>query len=300
MAKLFFFHSVMNAGKTSILLNVRYTYMEHGDRVMVFTSAADDRSGIGKIRSRSGGEAEAHALVPEDNVFELVREAHEEENVAAVLVDEVQFLTPEQIRQMSDIADYLDIPVMAYGLMNNAYGKLFSPAVETLLALADQFDRIKQICHCGRKATMILKYNADGSVVRDGEVVETGGESRYVSVCRRHWKSGDIGRRMRKAVFDAGFGPKVVCMTCNTKFPVVFDDIEQGDGCAAKLIGNTVSGYFGSAVADGCEHRFVGPVPQRARQGVICDECLRGFIAEGSLERVYGLFEDEEFEVVSG
>lgn len=284
MAKLFFNYSCMNAGKSSLLLNVRHTYVEeHGKRVLLFTSAADDRSGLGKIKSRDGKEADAIALTADDDIFQIVRSAHDISEISAVLVDEVQFLTPEHVRQMSDIADDLDIPVMAYGLKNNAFGTLFSPAVETLLALANEFNAIKQICHCGSKATMILKYNPDGSVVRDGEVVETGGESRYVSVCRRHWKSGDIGPKARRAVFEAGYGTRVVCQTCKTPFPAIFNDPEQAIGCAAKVDGDTVAGYYGSTVADGCSFRFTDGRPESVGEGVICDSCLRGFIAEGKL-----------------
>jgi thymidine kinase len=296
MAKLFFSYSVMNAGKSTQLLNVAYTYRDHGGRVLLFTSAKDDRSGLGKIKARGGNEADAHALRPEENVFEIVREAHDEEDVAAVLVDEVQFLTPQQITQMSDIADFLDIPVMTYGLKNNIFGELFSPAISTLLALANEFNEVKQICHCGSKATMILKYNPDGSVVREGEVVETGGESRYISVCRPHWKDGDIGPRARKAVFEAGFGPRVSCRTCGNEFPTLFGDIEQAYGCAAKLSAvGTVSGYYGSTVADMTELKFDGPVPESAKRGVICDDCLRRYIADGSLKKVvYDVLDDEQ------
>ena len=293
MAKLFFNYSVMNAGKSTQLLNVRYTYIDHGGRVLLFTSAVDDRSGVGMVKARGGGEAEAYALTPEDNIFDIVSASHEEQEVSAVLVDEVQFLTAEHVMQMSDVADYLDIPVMAYGLKNNSLGTLFSSAVEALLALANEFNEIKQICHCGSKATMILKYNPDGSIVREGAVVETGGESRYMSVCRPHWKEGNIGPRNRKAIFDAGYGMRVTCQTCGNQHPVIFDDIEQGNDCAARVTGDRVSGYYGSAVADGCTFKFVGGIPTNARQGVICDPCLRKFIADGSLVKTSSWFEGE-------
>ena len=288
MAKLHFHYSVMNAGKTKQLLSVRHNYLEHGGKVLLFTSARDDRTGVGMVSSRIGIAAEAIPLSPEHDILDIVGREAGREPVTAVLVDEVQFMTPEQVYQMSEIADRLDILVMAYGLKNNAFGKLFSPAVAELLALANDIKEIKQVCHCGSKATMILKYNPDGSVVRDGEVVEIGGESRYVSVCRPHWKAGNIGPKARKAVYDAGYGTRVQCRTCGNSHPALFDDPEQASGCAAQLNGLTVTGYYGSAVADGCEFVFAGGVPDGVRQGVICDACIRERIADGSLGRVSG------------
>ena len=299
MAKLHFNYSTMNAGKSAQLLSVRHNYIENGGKVLLFTSALDDRSGTGKIASRMGIEADAYALGADENIFDIVSSSHDEAPITAVLVDEVQFMTADHVHQMSDIADYLDIPVMAYGLKNNAFGKLFSPAIEKMLALANEFNLIKTVCHCGSKATMILKYNPDGSVVRDGEVVETGGESRYISVCRPHWKAGNIGPRARRAVFEAGYGTRVQCRTCGTYHQAVFDDDEQGNGCAAKLAGTKVYGYYGSAVADGREYAFARGIPQGVQQGVICDACLRKHIEDGSLQPSVdvlseGDFEDEE------
>ncbi|MCZ7861456.1 thymidine kinase [Agrobacterium salinitolerans] len=293
MAKLHFNYSVMNAGKSAQLLLVRHNYIENGGKVLLFTSAKDDRSGVGKVSSRVGIEAEAYPLTSEENIFNIVEESHAESDVTAVLIDEVQFMTPEQVVQMSDIADYLDIPVMAYGLKNNAFGKLFSPAIEEMLALANEFNLIKTVCHCGSKATMILKYNPDGSIVRNGEVVETGGEGRYISVCRPHWKEGNIGPRARQTVFDAGYGTRVVCQTCESAFPAIFDDPEQAGDCAAKLAGNSIVGYYGSTVADGCEFKFAAGVPTEAKQGVICDACIRNFLGQGKLLRVSSFFDND-------
>lgn len=283
----------MNAGKSAQLLLVRHNYIENGGKVLLFTSAKDDRSGVGKVSSRVGIEAEAYPLTSEENIFNIVEESHGEAEVTAVLIDEVQFMTPEQVVQMSDIADYLDIPVMAYGLKNNAFGKLFSPAIEEMLALANEFNLIKTVCHCGSKATMILKYNPDGSIVRNGEVVETGGEGRYISVCRPHWKEGNIGPRARQTVFDAGYGTRVVCQTCESAFPAIFDDPEQAGDCAAKLAGNSIVGYYGSTVADGCEFKFAAGVPAEAKQGVICDACIRNFLGQGKLLRVSSFFDND-------
>lgn len=283
----------MNAGKSAQLLLVRHNYIENGGKVLLFTSAKDDRSGVGKVASRVGIEAEAYPLTPEENIFELVQDSHAESDVTAVLIDEVQFMTPEQVIQMSDIADYLDIPVMAYGLKNNSLGKLFSPAIEEMLALANEFNLIKTVCHCGSKATMILKYNPDGSIVRSGEVVETGGEGRYISVCRPHWKEGNIGPRARQAVFDAGYGTRVVCQTCESVFQAIFGDPEQAGDCAAKLSGKTIEGYYGSTVADGCVFEFANGVPADAKQGVICDACISKFLEQGKLLRVSSFFDND-------
>jgi thymidine kinase len=198
MAKLHFLFSVMNAGKTTHLLQVRHNYVENGGHVLLFTNVVDNRFGIGKVRSRIGIEADAIPLRQDDAVGAIVAAEHARLPVTAVLIDEVQFMTADQIRQLAWIVDELKVPVMAYGLKNNVYGTLFSEAIVTLMALADQFQEIKQLCHCGRKATMILKYNRDGAAVRSGEVVEIGGEGRYVSVCRPHWTAGDIGSAARQ------------------------------------------------------------------------------------------------------
>jgi thymidine kinase len=198
MAKLHFLYSVMNAGKTTHLLQVRYNYIENGGHVLLFTSVVDDRFGVGKVRSRIGIEADAISLKKEDAIDAIVAAEHAERPVTVVLIDEVQFMTAEQICQLAWIVDELNIPVMAYGLKNNAYGVLFSDAIATIMALADDFQEIKQLCHCGRKATMILKFDRNGEPVRSGEVIELGDESRYVSVCRRHWTKGDIGPAARQ------------------------------------------------------------------------------------------------------
>lgn len=202
MAKLFFFYSVMNAGKSTQLLSVEWNYRQNGGRALLFTSAIDDRFQVGKITSRIGLEADAYPLKSDENLAEIVAQEQERGPVTAVLIDEVQFMTPEQIRQAVRVVDELDIPVMAYGLKNNFAGELFSPAIALLMALADQFQEIKQVCHCGRKATMILRYDGNGDVVRSGEVVEVGGEGRYVSVCRKHWTAGEIGPAARRLIAE--------------------------------------------------------------------------------------------------
>ena len=198
MAKLHFLYSVMNAGKTTHLLQVRHNYVENSGHVLLFTSPIDDRFGVGKVKSRIGIEADATVLRKDEAINAIVAAEHARRKVTAVLIDEVQFMTAEQVRQLAWIVDELGIPVMAYGLKNNVYGTLFSEAIQTMMALADDFQEIKQLCHCGRKATMILKYDRNGEAVRSGPVVEIGGEGRYVSVCRPHWTAGDIGPAARQ------------------------------------------------------------------------------------------------------
>lgn len=202
MAKFHFFYSVMNAGKSTHLLQAAHNYSADGRNVLLFTSAIDDRSGVGVISSRIGLSAQATAVSTTDNLLEIVREMHDLQGVQAVLMDEVQFMEPEHIRQASEIVDELNIPVMAYGLKNNALGTLFSPSIVEVLALADQITELKQICHCDRKATMILRYDRKGFIDRTGPVVEVGAESRYVSVCRRHYKLGDIGPAAKRLILE--------------------------------------------------------------------------------------------------
>ncbi|QFU15186.1 thymidine kinase [Microvirga thermotolerans] len=198
MAKLHFIYSVMNAGKTTHLLQVRHNYIENGGHVLLFTSLIDDRFGVGKVRSRIGLEADAIPVRKTDDIAAIVAAEHAEKPVTAVLIDEVQFMTADQVRQLAWIVDELNVPVMAYGLKNNVYGTLFSDAIATIMALAQDFQEIKQLCHCGRKATMILKFDPNGEAVRFGPVIEIGGENRYVSVCRPHWTAGDIGPAARQ------------------------------------------------------------------------------------------------------
>jgi thymidine kinase len=285
MAKLYFYHSVMNAGKSSDLLRARYSYLENGFKVMLFSSVLDNRSGVGVVSSRDGKSAPAYPIGQDENIFDLVEAANGQDHVHVVMVDEVQFMTAEQIVQLSDIVDRLGIVVMTYGLKNNYQGDLFGPAVQKLLAVANEIREVISTCHCGRKAIMILKYNMDGSVVRDGEVVETGGESRYVSVCRPHFKSETLGPVAERKIADHANPLKVVCRTCSGRFKMIFDDIEQAMDCAAMVEGNGVSGYYGSRIADGRSFLFEKGRPHTVAEGVICDACIQTRIDDGTLVR---------------
>jgi thymidine kinase len=187
MSKVYFYYSAMNAGKSTVLLQSSYNYRERGMRTLLFVPALDTRAGQGRIESRIGLASEAVTLEPADDLLERVRREHAAEPVACVLVDEAQFLTGAQVRQATDVADTLRIPVLCYGLRTDFQGRLFPGSAE-LLALADNLTELKTICHCGRKATMNLRVGADGKAVREGAQVEIGGNDRYVAMCRRHFK----------------------------------------------------------------------------------------------------------------
>ncbi len=189
MAKLYFYYSSMNAGKSTMLLQSSYNYRERGMHTLLLVPAIDNRAGVGRIQSRIALAAEADAFAPADNLLERVRAEHAARPLACVLVDEAQFLSRDQARQLSDVVDALDIPVLCYGLRTDFQGNLFEGSA-ALLAWADTLTEIKTICHCGRKATMVLRLDAAGRAVREGAQIEIGGNDRYVSVCRRHFKEG--------------------------------------------------------------------------------------------------------------
>ena len=188
MAKVYFYYSAMNAGKSTVLLQSSYNYQERGMRTLIFAPAIDDRGGLGRIKSRIGLEAPAEVLTDSDNLMERVQSEHEKSPVACVLIDETQFLTPAQVTQATDIADTLNIPVLCYGLRTDFQGNLF-PGSAALLAVADDLIELKTICHCGRKATMNLRVGPDGKALHEGAQVEIGGNERYVPMCRQHFKT---------------------------------------------------------------------------------------------------------------
>ncbi|RUT35214.1 thymidine kinase [Arsenicitalea aurantiaca] len=192
MAKLYFSYAAMNAGKSTLLLQASYNYRERGMRTLMFIAALDDRAGIGTIASRIGLEADADFFAPEDDLFGAIAAAHAEAHVHCVFVDEAQFLTQGQVWQLAHVADRLGIPVMCYGLRTDFQGKLFPGSAE-LLAIADSLREIRTICHCGAKATMVVRLAPDGIPLTEGDQVAIGGNERYVSLCRRHWEE-TVGR----------------------------------------------------------------------------------------------------------
>ena len=187
MAKLYFSYSAMNAGKSTILLQASHNYHERGMRTLLLTASLDGRYGQGKITSRIGLSSEAHIFDHKTDMRDLVEQSHQESPLHCILVDEAQFLSEDQVWQLASIADDLNIPVMCYGLRTDFQGNLF-PGSARLLAVADNLREIRTICHCGSKATMVIRQDDKGRVLRSGAQVEIGGNEKYVSLCRRHWK----------------------------------------------------------------------------------------------------------------
>lgn len=184
MAKLYFHYSTMNAGKSTLLLQAAYNYRERGMSTLLLTAALDNRAGPGVIASRIGISEPATAFTPDVDLFALIAEAPA---CACVFVDEAQFLTEAQAWQLARAADDLGVPVMCYGLRVDFRGKLF-PGSAALLAWADDLREVRTICHCGRKATMVVRHDDQGRVLHDGAQVQIGGNETYVSLCRRHWR----------------------------------------------------------------------------------------------------------------
>ena len=199
MAKLFFNFSSMNAGKTTILLQSAHNYRERGMTPILFTPKLDDRYGEGWIKSRIGLQAKATIFTAEDDLFEITRAKLEETNIHCVLVDESQFLSRDQVFQLSEIVDRLDIPVLCFGLRTDFQGELFEGS-KYLLAWADELNEIKTICHTGRKANFVVRIDDEGYALKEGAQVEIGGNERYVSVSRAEFKNVFIGGRKIKFI----------------------------------------------------------------------------------------------------
>ncbi|MFC4731396.1 thymidine kinase [Salipiger abyssi] len=193
MAKLYFHYSTMNAGKSTLLLQAAHNYGERGMEVYLLTARLDTRAGEGRIGSRIGLGREADTFTAEDDLFARIEAQASGRNLACIFVDEAQFLTEPQVWQLARVADDLNIPVMAYGLRVDFRGQLF-PGSAVLLALADTLREVRTICHCGRKATMVIRQDAQGRAVMDGDQVQIGGNETYVSLCRRHWREA-MGER---------------------------------------------------------------------------------------------------------
>lgn len=192
MAKLYFYYSSMNAGKSSSLLQADFNYRERGMHTMVWTAALDTRS-EGMVRSRIGLEAQAHMYNADSDLGALISAQHtDRQPLDCVLVDEAQFLTPAQVWQLARLADETGIPVLCYGLRTDFQGELF-PGSATLLGIADALVELKAVCHCGRKATMNLRLDAAGRPILQGEQTEIGGNERYVALCRRHYARAMAG-----------------------------------------------------------------------------------------------------------
>ncbi|MGB7262800.1 MAG: thymidine kinase [Albidovulum sp.] len=193
MAKLYFHYSTMNAGKSTLLLQAAHNYRERGMMPLLLTAQLDDRAGTGKISSRIGIGQAAETYTPQTDMFALLQTRLTQGPVDCVFLDEAQFLTPTQVWQLARAVDDLGVPIMCYGLRVDFRGELF-PGSATLLALADEMREVRTICHCGKKATMVVRRGADGKTTRDGAQVQIGGNETYVSLCRRHWRE-EVGDR---------------------------------------------------------------------------------------------------------
>ena len=188
MAKLYFNYSSMNAGKTTILLQSAHNYRERAMNRLLFTPIVDDRFSVGVIKSRAGLESEATAFNIEHDLYAHVCKEHETQSIHCVLVDEAQFLTRDQVFQLTEVVDRLSIPVLCFGLRTDFQGELFEGS-KLLLAWADELRELKTICHTGSKATMVVRVDDNGYALREGSQVEIGGNERYVSVSRKEFKA---------------------------------------------------------------------------------------------------------------
>ncbi len=187
MAKLYFHFSTMNAGKSTLLLQASHNYREGGMATFLITAQFDKRAGEGRIASRIGIGETADTFAPTDDLFAKLKRRFEQGSVACVFIDEAQFLTKDQVWQLARAVDDLGVPVMCYGLRVDFQGNLF-PGSAALLAWADEMREVRTICHCGKKATMVIRRGPDGHPMQDGEQVQIGGNETYVSLCRRHWR----------------------------------------------------------------------------------------------------------------
>ena len=193
MAKLYFNYSTMNAGKSTLLLQAAHNYHERGMETHLLTARLDDRAGAGRIASRIGIGKDAEMFTVETDMYRTIANRLAQGPCACIFVDEAQFLTKAQVWQLAQAVDDLGVPVMCYGLRVDFRGELF-PGSAALLAWADEMREVRTICHCGKKATMVVRQGPDGKALKEGAQVQIGGNETYVSLCRRHWREA-IGDR---------------------------------------------------------------------------------------------------------
>jgi thymidine kinase len=199
MAKLYFYYSAMNAGKTTALLQSAHNYRERGMNPLLYTPQLDDRYEVGVIKSRIGLKSPALIFAGDSNLLEMTRAQLDERNIHCVLVDEAQFLKRDQVYQLTEVVDELGIPVLCFGLRTDFQGELFEGS-QYLLAWADELQELKTICHTGRKATMVVRVDEHGYAVQQGSQIEIGGNERYVSVSRKEFKSVFTGAKPIKFI----------------------------------------------------------------------------------------------------
>lgn len=187
MAKLYFYYSTMNAGKSTILLQSSYNYNERGMETLLFTPVIDNRYAEGQIHSRIGLHADAVSFDKDFNLFDYTRQKKQNSaKLQCVLIDEAQFLNKQQVIQLTEIVDQLNLPVLAYGLRSDFKGEPFEGSMY-LLIMADNLHEIKTICHCGKKAIMVSRIDASGRAIRTGEQIQIGGNEQYLPMCRKHF-----------------------------------------------------------------------------------------------------------------
>ena len=187
MAKLYFQYSTMNAGKSTLLLQASHNYQERGMETYLITARFDKRAGDGKIGSRIGISSDGDTFDNQENMFQKIESRLKKGPCSCVFIDEAQFLTEEQVWQLARAVDDLSVPVMCYGLRVDFQGKLF-PGSAALLAIADEMREIRTICYCGKKATMVIRQDENGNVIKDGAQIQIGRNETYISLCRRHWR----------------------------------------------------------------------------------------------------------------
>ncbi|WP_104399387.1 thymidine kinase [Vibrio penaeicida] len=187
MAQMYFYYSAMNAGKSTTLLQSSFNYQERGMNPLIYTAALDDRYGMGKVSSRIGLQSEAQLFNEKTDLYAEISKRNTEEKRHCILIDECQFLSRDQVYQLTEVVDKLGIPVLCYGLRTDFLGELFEGS-RYLLSWADKLVELKTICHCGRKANMVIRTDEQGNAIAEGDQVAIGGNDRYVSVCRKHYK----------------------------------------------------------------------------------------------------------------
>lgn len=192
MAKLYFHYSTMNAGKSTVLLQAAHNYVERGMTPYLITAQFDNRAGEGRIASRIGIGQKADTFGSGEDLFTKIETRLKSGPCACIFIDEAQFLSSDQVWQLARAVDDLGVPIMCYGLRVDFQGLLF-PGSATLLALADEMREVRTICHCGKKATMVVRHDPEGHVIKEGAQVQIGGNETYVSLCRRHWREA-VGR----------------------------------------------------------------------------------------------------------
>ena len=182
----------MNAGKSTVLLQAAHNYVERGMTPYLITAQCDNRAGDGRVASRIGIGQDADTFAPDEDLFAKIESRLQSGPCACIFIDEAQFLSSDQVWQLARAVDDLGVPIMCYGLRVDFQGMLF-PGSATLLALADEMREVRTICHCGKKATMVVRLDADGQAIKEGAQVQIGGNETYVSLCRRHWRIA-VGR----------------------------------------------------------------------------------------------------------